>query len=168
MNICDLQNPLIINIVWMVKNSGNFAIPKINVIQFSLHLLNVILYSKNTRIINTFNLWEANIGLGAPRAPSGPCAPHSAVTSTISSYYRPVTLLWIPFSSAARQTVNKIHCIFAPLSSSVFWHIQMPSLKRVNNENNVFSSRHSKKGITKASEDAAGKRHHANSCVYSV
>lgn len=73
--------------------------------------------------------------------------------------YRTLTLvlLWIPFSTAATQTANKIHCIFAPLSSSVFWHIQMPGLKRVNKENNVFLSRHSKKGLTEASEDAAGR-----------
>lgn len=67
-------------------------------------------------------------------------------------------LQWIPFSMAATQKVNKIHCSFAPRSSSVFWHIQMPALKRVNNENDVFSSRHSKQSWSEACEGAAGRR----------
>lgn len=155
----------------MFHNSGNWTIPKINIIQLSL-----LLYW----ILCTFKTEHEDYGhpkvyifrsvtLGSGRAVPPP-RPNLAFTSTTSCCCRALTLvlLWIPFSTAATQTVNKIHCIFAPLSSSVFWHIQMPGLKIVNNENNVLLSKHSKKAITKASEGAAKERHCGKGFVYSI
>ena len=134
-------------------------------------ILNIEHLKLNTKITDILKLTCTSVTVGCGKF-SPPChrPPPSAFTSTTSCCYRTFTLglLWIPLSTAATQAARKIHWISAPLSSSVFWHIQMPGLKRVNNEDNVFSSRHSRKGPTRASEDAAGERHHAKSCVYSV
>jgi hypothetical protein len=53
-------------------------------------------------------------------------------------------LLQMTFSSAATQTVSETHCISAPLSSCLLAHPDDAWLERMNNENNVFSSRHCK------------------------
>lgn len=83
---------------------------------------------------------------------SAPPHPPPACTSATSCCYRTFTSVWlrIPFPTAAIQTVNTIPCVCAPLSSStVLWHIQRPGWRSVNNENDVFSSRSSKKGHNK-------------------
>lgn len=94
---------------------------------------------------------------GPQLSPPPPPAACRALTSV---------LLWISLSTAATQTVNKIHCIFVPLSSSVSWHIQTLGLKIVNNENNVFLSRQSRKGKTEASEGAAVARALCTPCEW--
>lgn len=146
----------------MLDNSGNLIIPQN---QYHTIKASPILKTRNlklnTKIMDTLKL-RGLLTAGWGQLALFPLAivSISAFTSITSCCYRTLTLvlLWISFSTAATQTVNKIHCIFAPLSSSVFWHIQMPGLKRVNNENNIFLSRHSKKDLTKASEeDAAGR-----------